>query len=64
MSAKIMKYHLNWGKYYFDVLGDIILSFEFIEPQITFLIQQIHPANILESFTIESVDDSKSDLCS
>jgi hypothetical protein len=38
-----MKYHLNWGKYLFDVLGDIILSFEFIEPQITFFIQQIHP---------------------
>lgn len=29
---------------------------------ITTLIQQIIPANILESFTIDSVDDSKSEL--
>jgi hypothetical protein len=33
-----------------------------MEPLITSLIQQIVPANILESFNIESVDDSKSEL--
>ena len=60
--VKISYNNKKQGKYYFDELGPIILTFKFMEPLITSLIGQIDTANILEFFTIESVYDSKFEL--